>query len=178
MFTQEISSSWSAVGLVAASSVAMLLGIIALVRVSGLRSFSKMSSFDFAVTVAFGSLLAGVAVSGSSLVDGLVAAATLLALQATIAVARSRSGAGRVVDNQPLLLMAGDRMLEDNMRAARVTADDVRAKLRAANVHAYDEVLAVVLETTGDISVLHGDGPLDTDVLVDVRGTDALTAPG
>ncbi|MDX1691666.1 MAG: DUF421 domain-containing protein, partial [Acidimicrobiia bacterium] len=80
----EIASSWSRIGLVALSSVAMLAGIVAYVRIVGLRSFSKMASFDFAVTVAIGSLLGSVAMSGSSLADGLVAVGSLLVAQALV----------------------------------------------------------------------------------------------
>lgn len=165
----ELGSSVGSVGLVVVSSLAMLLAIIGLVRVSGLRTFSKMSSFDFAVTVAFGSLLASVALSGSSLLDGLVAAASLLGLQALIAHGRNRWGLGRVVDNEPLLLMRDGELLAKNLRRARVTPSDVRAKLREANVRRYDEVDAVVLETTGDISVLHGSGVVEPRLLADVR---------
>lgn len=57
----EISSSWGQIGLVVLSSLAILIAVVAFVRIIGLRSFSKMSSFDFAVTVAMGSLLASVA---------------------------------------------------------------------------------------------------------------------
>jgi len=45
----------------------------------------------------------------------------------------------------------------------------VRAKLREANVFNYHEVEAVVLETTGDVSVLHGGSNFDNDLLADVR---------
>jgi uncharacterized membrane protein YcaP (DUF421 family) len=75
--------------------------------------------------------------------------------------------------------MAGEEMLEENLRLSRVTPDDVRAKLRAANVLTKSQVRAVVLETTGDISVLHGPAdapPLDLDLFADVRGRDALVA--
>lgn len=133
-----------------------------------------MSSFDFAVTVAMGSLLAAVTLSGSSLVDGLVAAGALLLVQAAIAFGRIRFGASAVVDNQPLLLMAGPTMLEGNMRRARVTADDLRAKLRQANIHRYDRVRYVVLETTGDVTVVQGDGELEQDILVDVVDAELL----
>ena len=176
MISQEIASSWSRVGLVVLSSIAMLGGIITYVRIIGLRSFSKMSSFDFAVTVAFGSLLAAVAMSRSSLVDGLVAAATMLGVQALIAVGRSRIGLSSVVDNRPRLLMAGGTMLHENLRRTRVTVDDVKAKLREANVLNYDQIQAVVLETTGEISVLHGDGPLDPDLFTDVVDASELDA--
>jgi uncharacterized membrane protein YcaP (DUF421 family) len=62
----------------------------------------------------------------------------------------------KVVDNEPLVLMAGDRILRDNLNKSRVTENDLWAKLREANVLDPQEVRAVVLETTGDISVLHG----------------------
>ena len=42
------------------------------------------------------------------------------------------------------------------MRARRVEEDDLIAKLREANVCDLSDVRAVVLETTGDITVLHG----------------------
>ena len=58
--------------------------------------------------------------------------------------------------------------LEASMASSRVSRDDVLAKLRAANVLSLSEVRAVVLETTGDISVLHGDH-LDDDLIRDVR---------
>ncbi len=174
MTSVEITSSWSQIGLVLLSAGAMLAAIIFYVRIIGLRSFSKMSSFDFAVTVAMGSLLASVTLSGSSLADGLVGAGALLLVQFAVAYGRIRFGASAVVDNQALLFMAGPTMLKENMRRARVTADDVRAKLRQANIHRYDQVRYVVLETTGDVIVVQGDGPLEQDILADVTDAELL----
>ena len=176
MLSVEITSSWSQLALVVISATAMLLGIIVYVRIVGLRSFSKMSSFDFAVTVSMGSMLAAVALSGSSLADGLVAAATLLGVQLLIAWGRSRAGLGSVVDNAPLILMVGASFIDDNLRTARVTPGDVRAKLREANVLNYGQVRYVVLESTGDVSVIHGDGELDPDIYSDVIDADLITA--
>ncbi len=141
------------------STVGLYVVLIALIRVVGLRSFSKMSSFDFAMTVAIGSVLASTIVTPSPpLLQASVALASLFGVQAVIAALRKHtSWAEHVVDNEPLLIMAGDRMLRDNMKRARVTENDVWAKLREANVLDPQEVRAVVLETTGDISVLHGE---------------------
>ena len=177
MTSVEITSSWSDLVLVVLSAMAMLVGIIGYVRVVGLRSFSKMSSFDFAITVAMGSLLAAVSLSNSSLAEGVVAVGSLLGLQALIALGRSRVGLSRVVDNRPLLLMVGTDMIEENLRRARVTADDVRAKLREANVLNYDQVRYVVFETTGDVSVVHGDGDLERDILSDVVDSERVFEP-
>jgi uncharacterized membrane protein YcaP (DUF421 family) len=69
--------------------------------------------------------------------------------------------------------------LHENLRRANVTEDDLRAKLREANVLTWDQVRAVVLETTGGISVLHTDDPdtrLEPELLENVRGAERLTA--
>lgn len=68
--------------------------------------------------------------------------------------------------------MDGPQILHENLRRARVPETDLIAKLREANVLNLDQVRAVVLETTGDISVLHGgpDGPdLEPTLLTGVR---------
>lgn len=176
MIAQELGTTWTAAGLVVLSSIAMYCSLVVYTRVAGLRTFSKMSSFDFAITVAFGSMLASVALSGSSLLEGIVALGVLIGMQVLVALARRHGRFSRVVDNQPVLLMAGPRLLERNLDRTRVTADDIRSQLRQHNVLNHDSLRAVVLETTGDISVLHGDGPLDLEVVADVRDQHELRA--
>ena len=167
-----LSTSWAQLLLVIISTVVVFAAVIAYTRVSGLRSFSKMSGFDFASTVAIGSIMATVAVTSASLINGLVALAALFGAQVLIGLLRRRTSFEQVVDNQPLMLMEGERVLHDNLRRSRIAEKDLRAKLREANVTDTSSVLAVVLETTGDISVLHGQGPLDTRLLEGVRGHD------
>lgn len=168
MFTTEFALSLEAAGAIALSGPAIVLTTLVYTRILGLRTFSKMSAFDFSITVATGSLIATVALQGSSLLAGVVGLAALMATQWSIALLRL-TGAQRGIDNQPLLLMSHGEYLDDNLRAARVTRGDVRAKLREANALRYEDVVAVVLETTGDVSVLHGDGPIDADLMQDVR---------
>ena len=67
--------------------------------------------------------------------------------------------------------MKGPEVLEDNLKRSRVTLGDLRAKLREANVTDLSQVKAVVFETTGDISVLHGQEVQEVQewLLADVR---------
>jgi len=51
--------------------------------------------------------------------------------------------------------MDGADIIHSNLRTARIHEDQLIAKLREANVFNFNQVIAVVLETTGDISVLH-----------------------
>ena len=119
------------------------------------------------------SALPAIATRDPSVAVALVAFAGLFTVQKVVAVARTRVGADRLTDNEPLLLMDGPEILHENLRKANVTEDDLRAKLREANVLCRNQVRAVVLETTGQISVLHTDDPdtrLDPDLLMRVRG--------
>lgn len=170
MIQMWLSTTWTQAWLVAVSTIAIFLAVIMYTRIAGLRSFSKMSSFDFASTVAVGSMMASVAVTGASLPNGFIALGTLYAAQMAIALLRRHTAIEKVIDNQPVLLMVGDRVLHDNLRRTKMAQRDLWAKLRAANVTNYANVLAVVLETTGDISVLQGPGPLEPGLLDGVRG--------
>ena len=173
-----LSTDWTTAGLVALSGVAIFVAVIAVARTMGLRTFSKMSSFDFAITIATGSLVASVAATSTSLADGVIALAVLYGCQWIVAQLRRRTSFGsRLFDNQPILLMRDGRMLDDNLTSARVTEEDVVAKLREANVLRLSDVRAVVLETTGDVSVLHGDGPMDDQILDGVRAVPGRTPP-
>ncbi len=69
--------------------------------------------------------------------------------------------------------MNGDKVMEENMQQAKVTHDDLHAKLREANVTQLSQVKAVVMEATGDISVLHhqdSEHELDSELLKEVEG--------
>lgn len=176
MTSSEFTTTWEQVGHVALSAALMYLAIVAVVRINGLRSFSKMSSFDFATTVATGSLLATIALSGSSLANGIVALTVMFAVQALVAVGRRSGTADRVIDNQPVLLLAEGRPLDENLRRARITEADLRAKLRLAGVIDQRTVRFVVLETTGDFSIATSQGTIDRDLVRDVRSSEQLVA--
>jgi uncharacterized membrane protein YcaP (DUF421 family) len=151
------------------AAIAVYLAVILATRLSGLRSFSKMSAFDFAMTVAVGSLIAAAASGQAPLASVVLGIAALYGGQFAVALLRSRHWLRGALDNSPLLLMDGQRILHDHLALARVTIDDLHGKLREAGVLRYDQVRAVVFETTGDISVLHGEGALDEVLLRGVR---------
>jgi len=151
-----------------------LCWVIVLVRVVGLRTFSKMTAFDFVVTVATGSLLAGAsqATTWSAFAQALLAIATLLGMQFLAARLRKSSDQFEaLIQNSPILLMRDGKIIADALEATRVAEDDLIAKLREANVLEFSSVRAVVLETTGDISVLHGSN-VEERLLSGVRHTD------
>jgi len=156
-------------------SGAIFFTVILLTRMVGLRSFAKFTVYDFAFTIAVGGIISATLTSGTSVVHGSVAIASLLFLTFMVSKLQRRFPAlSAAISNKPLLLMRGNRILEENLKHARIEKSQLIAKLREANVSRLDQILAVVLESTGDISVLHrpadtGEQPMDSIILEGVR---------
>lgn len=175
-------SSWFAASpesllAIALTAVGVYAAVLAYTQLAGLRSYAKMSSYDFAMTVAIGSIIASSVLTESpSLVQAVVALGMIFGLQYLVGrLRRQLPWFKSMVDNQPVLLMKGDTFLRDAMRQERVTEDDLWAKLRQAGVLDLSQVQAVVLETTGDVSVLTGtpgEESLEPRLLTGVRGVE------
>lgn len=173
MDSSWVVTSFTSSLMVILSALGIYFALILFTRLSGVRTFSKMSSFDFAVTVAIGSLVASTILTKSPpLLQSVVAMGTLFLIQSGVAVIRRTSIVKGLVDNQPILLMKGAEVLKENMKKAKVTHEDLLGKLREANVTQFSQIKAVVMETTGDISVLHHEDKehqLEEQLLEDVR---------
>lgn len=148
-------------------------GLVLILRISGKRTLSKMNAFDLVVTVALGSTLATVLLTKNvALFEGLLAFVVLIGLQWAVAWLSVRSARWRgLVKSEPRLLVLRGEMLEDAMRAERISPDDVRAAVRSHGGASWREVAAVVLEADGSFSVittLPNEGP--PSALSEVRG--------
>lgn len=142
--------------------------LIIFIKIVGLRALSKMSAHDFAVTIAIGSILgATISQENPSLLQGALSIAVLLALQYCVSMMRKHTNQ-TIFENSPLLIMKNGIFLEENLYKARMTRADVAAKLREANVLNMKDAKAVVFESTGDVSVLHGDKDIDDFIMKDV----------
>lgn len=156
------------------SVLLIFLVLIIYVRIAGLRTFAKMTSFDFATTIAIGSILASVSISPTySIGDGGVALASIICFQIIFAfLQRTSNFFKKAATNAPLLLMKDGVILEKNLAKSNLVHSELMAKLREANVLRFQDVKAVVFESTGDVSVLHktGDGDINLeDRILDFR---------
>ncbi len=149
--------------------------IVLITRIIGLRAFAKFTAYDFAFTVAIGSIISSTLTSSTSLTHGAVAITGLLIITFIFSwLQRKYSLLNNIISNAPLLLMDGNTILHENLKYARIEEKQLISKLREANVLNYEQVFAVVLESTGDISVLHksdssSDERFDTKLLSGVR---------
>lgn len=152
------------------TSVGAYVLLIAYVRLAGLRSFSKMSSFDFAVTVSFGSILGAMVIAETpSLVNGGFALFLLFSLQYIISKSRrTLHPVKHIVDNQPLILMSGAKLIEENLDKARITEEDLKSHLRQAGISHREQVFAVILETSSEVAVIKRGQPTEEWLFSDI----------
>ncbi|AFM31322.1 MULTISPECIES: DUF421 domain-containing protein [Stutzerimonas stutzeri subgroup] len=132
------------------------ISLVLLLRLSGRRTLSKMNAFDLVVTVALGSTFATILLNRDvSLAEGVLALALLIGLQYAVTWSSVRAAwIRKLVTGEPALLFYRGRFLDDALRAARVTEDEVRAAVRSQGLAALDGIEAVVLETDGSFSVI------------------------
>ena len=156
-------------------SLLIFVVIIVLTRLIGLRSFAKFTAYDFAFTVAIGSIISSTLTSSTTIAHGAIAIGSLLVLTFVFSYLQRKSSLlNTLISNKPLLLMEKQNILYKNLKYARIEKSQLIAKLREANVLDFDQVEAVVLESTGDISVLHKTEEgldLHDDLLEGVRKT-------
>lgn len=151
-----IFDGWQDVLRVLVVGVAAYVALVVLLRVSGKRTLTKLNAFDLVVTVALGSTLATVLLSGTvALVEGVVGLALLVLLQLVITWTAVRwPRFRRFVKSEPTLLLQDGEFLDGAMERERVTRAEVLAALRGSGLADRGEAAAVVLETDGSLSVV------------------------
>ncbi|WP_281541618.1 DUF421 domain-containing protein [Maribacter aestuarii] len=162
------SLSLKTIGQMCVAAIVIYLYIMLITRVAGKRTFAKMTSFDFAVTIAMGSILAdAVNKPLSSLMPAFISLALLAGLQVLFSKILSTSDkAQKVLTNTPIILMKDGKIFEENLNKALVSRADLMGKLREANVLQLSQVRAVIFETTGDVSVLHSTDSIQIDPMI------------
>jgi uncharacterized membrane protein YcaP (DUF421 family) len=149
-------NSWESILRIIIMTILAYTGLVFLLRSSGKRTLSKMNAFDFVVTVALGSTLATVILSKDiSLADGMVALLCLIFLQFIITWTSVRfSWFKRLITSQPALLIYKGEMLHKVLKKERITLEEIHVAVRQKGVTDIKNIDVLILETTGDFTVI------------------------
>lgn len=160
---------------VALGTIAMYLLFLLITRVVGQRVFMKLSTFDMLIVIVLGAIM-GRAMMGHTPTVGaaVIVMLLLLVLEFMFGMLSRSTRWERRINNQPVLLLADGEFLIDELRRTHITRSDVYARLRAAGIHSLSDVAIVVLERTGDISVLRAGTAIDRDMLVGIRSANRV----
>jgi len=132
--------------------VALLVGL----RLAGKRELGQLTSFDLVVILLVSNAVQNAMVGpDTSLVGGLVAAATLLLVNQLVGrLDLQWPWLHRQLVGQPSLLVNRGRFVDDHLRREGLTRDEVFEALREHGVTSLDQVQMAVLEVDGTISVV------------------------
>ena len=150
------------------------VAIIFMLRISGKRTLAKWNSFDFVVTIAFGSVLASILLSTKDAFgQGILSFALLVLFQYVITWISVRSSIiQKLIKSEPSLLLFRGKMQHDVMKKERIAEGEILAALRTSGVSAIEDADAVILETDGSFSVIKNIDDSSASALKDVREFD------
>lgn len=160
------------------ATLGICLALLVLVRLSGARSLATMSGADIACVTALGAVVGRTTLLAvPTLATGVIALVVLFGVQRALARLERRPRWGRVLSRPPLVLMADGSIDDTVLRRGRISHDDLRQRLRLAGVTHRDQVRLVVLERTGQISVLRCES-VEARLTRDLVASDAALVGG
>jgi uncharacterized membrane protein YcaP (DUF421 family) len=125
-------------------------------RAVGRRELSSMEPFDLILLVVMGDFVQqAVAQSDYSLTGATIVIVTLGLLTVATAWLSFRVKRLRpVLEGEPIVIIADGRLIERNLRAQRMTTEEVAAEARLQRIGSLEEIRWGVLESNGRMSFL------------------------
>ncbi|MGB3300871.1 MAG: YetF domain-containing protein [Phormidesmis sp.] len=170
--TTDLLANWESFFHTLITGTLSYFGLIIWLRISGKRTLSKWNSFDFVVTIAFGSILASALLTKStSFVQTMVAIGLLVSYQFLLTWLAVRSSViQNLIKAEPTLLFFEGEFIEHQIKQERVAKGEVLAAIRLNGGGNFNDIAAVVLETDGSFSVIKDLNVNEASALRDVKG--------
>ena len=136
-------------------TVILYLVLIAGMRLLGKRQIGQLEPSEFVVAMLIADLASiPMQNNGIPLLSGLVPILAVLGLELTLSgLTMASVRFRRLLCGKPVILIDNGRVLQSNMRAVRITLDELSAKLRQKDVLDVSAVQFAILETDGTLSV-------------------------
>lgn len=136
-------------------TVILYLLLIFGIRLMGKRQVGQMEPAEFVVTMLVANLASiPMQDEGIPLFSGVVPILAVLGLELVLsALSVTSIGFRRLLCGKPVILIENGRILQENLRRTRITADELTGHLRLKDVLELNTVQYAILETSGDLSV-------------------------
>ena len=136
-------------------TIILYLILIAVIRLMGKRQIGQMEPAEFVVTMLVANLAAiPMQDGGIPLFSGVVPILTVLGMELVLAAAAMGSvWVRKVLCGKPVILIENGRILQNALKATRVTLDELMGHLREKDVLDPRSVQYAILETNGNLSV-------------------------
>lgn len=137
-------------------AIASFVGLLLWSRLLGKKLISQMTFFDFVAGVTMGSIGGAIILTNTiPLWICLVGLSTFVVCALLVDLVALRSTAARdLLDSEPLLVVRKGKVMEDGMRKARLTVEDLLMQMRKKNTFYLNDVEYAFFENDGTVSVL------------------------
>ena len=141
---------------IAVRAVALYVFVVFVMRMIGRRELSTLTPFDLVLLIVLGDAIQqGLTQDDYSVTGAVVAVSTLAVMQVTTSYISYRVKPFRkVLKGEPIILIENGKLLNQNLRRERITADDVAEEMRTQQIAAFDQVQWAILESNGTISFI------------------------
>jgi uncharacterized membrane protein YcaP (DUF421 family) len=141
-------------------TVIVYVAVLLLLRTAGKRELGQMSVADLVVILVIANAVQNAMNGGdNSLTGGLVAAATLVAMNLVLGrIGRRVPYFGHFFRDEPTLLMQDGKPLEKNMEHEHVDREDIEMAAREHGIASLADVSEAILEPDGSISIIPNEG--------------------
>ena len=130
--------------------------VLVMVRLSGKRTVGQFTPFDLLVVVLLGTAVQNSLIGeDTSLLGGLILAATLLGLNWTVGKLSSRSDRfDRMVEGKPVILVRHGHVFREELARQSLSEHDFAIARRSAGYATLVGIDLAVLETSGEITFI------------------------
>jgi len=141
---------------IALRAIALYVFVVFVMRMIGRRELSTLTPFDLVLLIVLGDAIQqGLTQDDYSITGAVVAVSTLAIMQVITSYISYRVKPFRkILKGEPIILIEGGKLLNQNLRRERITADDVAEEMRTQQIAAFDQVQWAILESNGTISFI------------------------
>ncbi len=133
------------------------LFLLILFRIAGRRSLADMTAFDFVLLLIIGEATQQALLGDDfSITNALIVIATLIGLEMVFDALAIRSKLfDKLTSGVPMIIVENGKPLEQRMRKARITVEDVMQRARETRgIERLDQIKFAVLEASGGVSII------------------------
>jgi len=137
-------------------SVMVYLFMVFAFRIFGKKELSQLSLADLVLIVLISNSVQNAMVgNNTTLWGGLTAAATLFLLNLLLGwLMYKYKGFRKIVQTEPITLIYNGKLIEDNLRSALLTTEELMAAVREHGLEGTNYVKLAILESDGNISII------------------------
>jgi uncharacterized membrane protein YcaP (DUF421 family) len=129
---------------------------LALIRISGMRSFGAKSAFDSIIVIMLGAILSRAVTGASPAIPVIMAGLTTAVIHRILAMLSvNNKTLGHLIKSKEKSLYKNGKFNQRNMKISSISMGDLMEGVRlSANVDTLDDVAEIFIERNGEISVI------------------------